>query len=132
MITISSYIAEHCFFFTFFTIGFYVVFEVTYTVLGDLFDGERYVPEKKQEAPKKVYRPKSEFIQKLLSEGKAKEIYPALFIEDHTFNGSKLLFKNHDEKCEFLSICDIIQYHDGFITDFEIGQIAVTKKLVAN
>jgi hypothetical protein len=88
--------------------------------------------EKKQEAPGKVYRQKSQFIQKLLSEGKAKKISPAFFIEDHTFNGSQLLFKSHDEKCQFLLICDLIEYQDGFITDFEVKQIALTKKLVAN
>jgi hypothetical protein len=130
MVNIDSFVAEHRFLVIFFTIAVFVVI-VIYNVSA-AFDVGFQKPKNEQEAPGKVYRPKSQFIQKLLSEGKAKEIYPALFIEDHTFNGSKLLFKSHDEKCEFLSICDIIQYHDGFITDFEVGQIALTKKLVAN
>jgi len=130
MVNIDSFVAEHRFLIIFFIVAVFVVFYI-YNVSAT-FDVGFQKPKKEQEAPKRIYRQKSEFIQKLLSEGKAKEIYPALFIEDHTFNGSKLLFENHDEKCKFLSICDIIQYHDGFITDFEVGQIAVTKKLVAN
>ena len=132
MINIYPFVAEHIFVIIFFVIGCYAILGGAYSVLEVMFGGERYVPKKKQEAPKKIYRPKSKFIQKLLIDGKTEKVFPEFFIEDHTFNGSKLLFKNHDEKCEFLSICDIIQYHDGFITDFEIGQIAVTKKLVAN
>ncbi len=105
-----------------------VIVNGVFDLFNDLFFSDN---KKEKNVPKKVYRQKSELIQKLLKEGKAEKVFPAFFIEDHTFNGSKLLFKSHEEKCEFLSICDIIEYHDGFITDFELKQIAVAKKLVA-
>jgi hypothetical protein len=103
-----------------------IVVNVTFDLFSDLFTGNTT----KKEVPKKIFPPKNEYVQSLIKVGKANRVSAPHFIEDNFGVRSRLTFKNHEEKCKFLSLCDVIEQRDGFITDFEVvNLLSATNKI---
>jgi hypothetical protein len=103
-----------------------IVVNITFDLFSDLFTGNTT----KKEVPKKIFPPKNEYVQSLIKVGKANRVSAPHFIEDNFGVRSRLTFKNHEEKCKFLSLCDVIEQRDGFITDFEVvNLLSATNKI---
>jgi hypothetical protein len=103
-----------------------IVVNITFDLFSDLFTGNTT----KKEVPKKIFPPKNEYVQSLIKVGKANRVSAPHFIEDNFEVRSRLTFKNHEEKCKFLSLCDVIEQRDGFITDFEVvNLLSATNKI---
>ena len=105
--------------------------ELISAMVSDFFESLYESKErKKQQVPKKIYPPKSEYIQSLIKVGKARSVSAAHFIENNFGVRSRLTFKSHEDKCKFLSLCDVIEQRDGFITDYEVvNLLSVTNKI---
>lgn len=108
-----------------------IILEFITLLIGDFFESLYDAKERKRnQEPKKVYPPKKPEVQQLIKEGKANIVSAPHLIEDNLAIKSRLKFKNHEEKCEFLKLCDIVEQRDGFITDFEVvNLLAVTDKI---
>ena len=102
--------------------GVFLIFavELIVTCIGDFLESLFEPKEKVRKVPKKIYPPKSQQIQDLIKLGKARIVSAPHFIENNLGVKSRLKFNNHEEKCEFLTLCDIVEVRDGFITDFEV------------
>lgn len=102
--------------------GVFLIFsvELIVTCIGDFLEYLFEPKEKVRKFPEKIYPPKSQQIQDLIKVGKAQRVSAPHFIENNFGVKSRLKFNNHEDKCEFLNLCDIVEMRDGFITDFEV------------
>jgi len=103
--------------------GVFLILLVEFTIacISDFLESLFEPRDKKKDRPtKKVYIPKKQSILDLIKNGKANSVSAPHFIENNLNVKSRLKFNDHKDKCEFLTLCDIIVERDGYITDYEV------------